>query len=283
MKSKLEEIKGSSIYMILEIILLAYNIYKFLVSQKISYMLLLLLVVIFGIHIYSTFKAKKYDIPNELKFMVEFCDSIGYTQKNKRNAYYDSKCNVDKIVKEYDIDGTSAMVQKEYLGRVTSSVANGIKVMVCAGSSSSSSLLNIQAYSYNSEKRQYIQTETELLKEDERNKIVLLHFHNVLAKGDEFKAKYVQANWDGAMRLKYDGVVIGEHLFFEGINEQQIILRFKMPVPDLSCELFQYNFKTRRLQKMRGDITVVNNKCTCAVRTVDIEKNCLVFLMYKYS
>ena len=127
----LKEIKQNQLYIFGEICLFGLNIYRFVTQNDISIVLLLILLVIIIAHVLSFWKSKRNEknIPDELKFMVEFAKSIGYTNTKKISEFTDFSSNIDLIRKVYEVDGINVRMQKEYIGRVSSKSSDGIKIM----------------------------------------------------------------------------------------------------------------------------------------------------------
>ena len=284
MQGFLKEIKENSIYVFGEICLFLLNIYKLITQNNISLVLLIFLLIVIVIHVFIHFKKKnnKKNIPDELKFMVDFANGIGYTKRKNINKFSDFHSTIDSIEKVYEIDGINVKMQKEYIGRVASSTSDGIKIMTCGGSSTSSNNINAYTYYFDILANTYKPTKHKLEYEDERSKLIKIYFDSTLGKDDKFKIKYVEKNWDGAMRKNYDGIVIGEQLFFKELKEQNIMLKFRN-IDDLKCELFQFNFKTNEISKLNIKISISSSECNCSIKSNDIEKNCILFLMYRYN
>lgn len=280
----LKEIKQNQLYIFGEICLFGLNIYRFVTQNDISIVLLLILLVIIIAHVLSFWKSKRNEknIPDELKFMVEFAKSIGYTNTKKISEFTDFSSNIDLIRKVYEVDGINVRMQKEYIGRVSSKSSDGIKIMTCGGSSTSSDNINANTYYYDYKNKKYKNTRHKLINEDERCKIIKIYFKRTLGEGEKFKIKYVEKQWDGAMRMNYDGIVIGEQLFFDILKEQNVIIKFKN-IKNLRCELFQYNYKKNEISKMNCNIFLKNNSCSCSIKEKDIDKDCILFFMYRYD
>lgn len=283
-KDMIKNLKQNSIYMFAEVCLFLLNLYKIVIEKYFSIFLIISLFVIIILHISFVLlkKSRKKDIPYNLRFMVEFCDTIGYTKDNKIENFSDRNCSLDKINKVYEIDGVNVKMQKEYIGRILSNTADGIKIMTCGGSSVASSDIKASTYTFDYDENRYRVTNSSLILEDERSKLLKIDFGKILAKEDPFKVKYIENQWDGAMRKNYDGIVIGEHLFYNSLKEQDITLKF-MKISNLVCEIFQYNFKTSEIQKLNINIKVDTNECHCSIKSRDISKYCIYFLMYRYD
>lgn len=282
--SNIEDIKKHRCYIFGEICLFALNIYKFFAENNINLILAVILFVVIIVHFFSYLKNKhnKNNIPDELKFMVDFANAIGYTKQKSINKYSDPNCTIDSITKIYEIDGINVRMQKEYIGRVSSSTSDGIRIMTCGGSSASSDSIAAYTYFFDYSTNKYKSTKHTLISENERNKIIKIYFRGILAKDEQFKIKYLEKHWDGAMRINYDGIVVGEQLFFKSLKEQDIVLKFKN-ITDLNCELFQYNFKTNEISKLNTNIYISNCECRCSIKDKDINRNCILFLMYRYN
>lgn len=280
----IKEIKQNHIYIFGEICLFSLNIFKLITQNNISLILLIVLFVVIVIHVFSYFKNRnnKNNIPDDLKFMVDFANVIGYTNKKKINKFSDSNCILDSIKKIYEIDGINVKMQKEYIGRVSSSISDGIKIMTCGGSSTSSDNIDAYTYYFDFLTNKFKHARYKLIYEDERSKLLKIYFNSTLGKDEQFKIKYVEKHWDGAMRINYDGIVIGEQLFFKELKEQNITLKFK-DINNLDCEIFQFNFKTNEISKLNIRTYITNNECNCSIKNSNIENNCILFLMYRYN
>lgn len=280
----IKEIKQNYVYIFGEICLFSFNIFKLVTQNNVSLILLIVLFVVIVIHIFSYIKNRKNknNIPDELKFMVDFANVIGYTKQKSINKFSDSNCIIDSIKKIYEIDGINVKMQKEYIGRVSTNASDGIKIMTCGGSSISSNNIDAYTYCFDFLTNKYKHTRYKLEYEDERSKLLKIYFNNTLGKDEQFKIKYVEKQWEGAMRINYDGILIGEQLFFKELKEQNIILKFNN-VNNLKCEIFQYNFKTNEISKLNIKTSISNYECNCSIKNNDIEKNCILFLMYRYD
>lgn len=280
----IKEIKQNYFYIFGEICLFLLNIYKFLTQNNFNLILLIFLLVVIMAHIFTclTYHKNKDSIPDKLKFMVDFANVIGYTKQKNISKFSDSNCIIDLINKIYEIDGINVKMQKEYIGRVSSSTSDGIKIMTCGGSSTSSDNINAYTYFFDFSTKKYKEAQHKLVTEDERSKVIKIYFNSTLGKNEQFKIKYVEKHWDGAMRVNYDGIVIGEQLFFRELKEQNITLKFKN-VNNLKCEIFQYNFKRNEISKLNIKTSILNCECCCSFKSNDIKKNCILFFMYSYN
>lgn len=212
--------------------------------------------------------------------MIEFAESIGYTNSTKINTFRENNCSVDSIEKIYDIDGINAKVQKEYIGRVVANTCDSIKIMTCGGFSATLDDIGINIYTYDFEKKKYNKVKFESITENERTKLIKVYFNKILSNKDKFKVKYQENHWYGAMRNKKDGIVVGEHLFFDSLSEQIITLRFSN-TNNINAELYQYNFKEKKITKMETHIYIDNNICKVSIKNTS--NNCVYFLMYNYD
>lgn len=240
------------------------------------------MLIVIVVHVFNLLKNKNNNLPDELKFMVDFAKTIGYTEQKNINEFSDLNCAIDTVRKIYEIDGINVKMQKEYMGRILSSACDGIKIMTCGGSSTSSDRIDAYTYNFDYSINKYKRTKHKLINENERSKIVKIYFNRTLGQDEQFKVKYIEKNWDGAMRKNYDGIVVGEQLFFKLLKEQYIILKFKN-VENLSCELYEFNFKKNEISKLNIKIEISNYECHCSIKDSYINKNCILFLMYHYD
>lgn len=276
-----QQIRNSNIYIFSEIIMFIYSIIEILTKNKINYIVLSALVIIIIVHICITINKKKVktDFSNNIKFMIEFIENIGYTKANKRKVFEDNNCKVNYIEKKYFINGTNAKLEKEYSGYVNIGACGGLKIMICGGSSKSIEKLNIKAKAFDEKNNCYKDTEIYDVQEQERTKTFYINFGEILAKNDKFKVKYNGGPWNGSMREDYDGIVIGEHLLFDGVINQKISLVFENN-PTISCSIFRYNYLTGNLEKLNHNIQQINNEYTCTI--TENAKDSVYFYMYKY-
>lgn len=197
-------IKKSNIYILLEICLFVSNVLKLFFDHKPSYLLLILFIILIIYHVYARLEERKSkrqnEIPKDLNFVVEFANSIGYTDLSNINDFKDLNCSLDSITKTYTINKTNAIVVKEYEGRVKATTSDSIKIMTCGGSSRDLEdiKLNVEGFDYNT--KQYIPLKFDVIIEKERTKLLKVIFKKILTKGDKFKIKYKEEDWDGSIR-----------------------------------------------------------------------------------
>lgn len=274
-------VKDSKIYIILEIFLLVADIYSYCTSG--SFYLLFVIGIVFFYLIdklikHFQFKKALEQIPNKLRFMIEFIHTIGYDNPLYMNKIKDKNHHVNRIIKEYTINMSNCTTQKTYEGYVLSNISDGLRIMTCGGSSISLENIHISSYDFLEDK--FVETKFNPLDDNERTKTIKLPFDHILSKNDFFKVRYKEEDWSGAMRNDYDGIVIAEHLLFKEIIEQIIYVNF-LSGKIKSIEIYSYNIDTHIVKKTEKKVEVNNGKYKWST---SVQKhNIIYFLFYTYE
>lgn len=275
-------IKKHWLFSLIEIAILIADFINYMKNDKFLCMFLLALIIyIIYLPIKTSIEKHNRDrnIPEKLRFIIDFIHSVGYDNKKFTKQIMDTQHIIDSITKKYVIDGINCYTEKIYSGTVNSKISEGIDILTCGGSSVSSSDINIDTYYL---KKSYVPTNFKIRYDNERTKVLKIMFGNVLSAKSKFKVKYIEKNWFGSMRNDHDAIVVAEHLLFNHVNKQIINLEFKTGKIK-SIETYSYNIKTHELIMIGSELKTNKTKYHFEFNNYDISNNCIYFILYTYK
>ncbi len=278
------EAATKKIIFFIETIVLIFDFFCYIKTHKtflISLFLAIIFILFYGIKNYITRIKNDLNIPENIKFIIEFIDDIGYSNKRKIAKMKDNKHEIISINKIYVINGINCNTNKIYKGIVTDKLSDGLKIMTCGGSSTS--IKDMKILTYAQKKNNFKKTNYVLLKENERVKIIKLPFEDNISSGHQFKVKYVEKNWSGSMRNDYDGIIVAEHLLFKKVRKQEVTIVFEQGQIS-KIDVYSYNIKNHELIKLDNIIHKEDDKTYSWVHTtVKSDENIVYFISYTYK
>lgn len=271
------------IFAIIESIVLICDIINYIKERKTFFISIALLIAFFVLYILDVLLKRRknsLNIPDNIKFIIEFIDDVGYSKRTILRKLKDNGHEITDINKVYTINATSCNTVKTYKGIVSDKLSDGLMIMTCGGSSTSAKDIAISTYVC---KSRFIKTKYTILQENERVKIIKLPFNDNISTGNPFNVKYVEKDWSGSMRNDYDGLVVAEHLLFKKVQKQHVKVVFKRGTIS-NIDVYSYNIINHEIIKLDNVIIKESDLVYHWEHVTEkADRNIIYFILYIYK